>query len=216
MAKKISIDEVIQLEQELQNSQSAKRRSVAKKIGKNKLTQLGDQLYNAYKKECKDKRTWETQTEMILALGRIDYKKALPDIKEIVDKNEPHDMITIAAARSYVRLKRKDLSDVEPIIDLLQFGNLSVLNGAMDILTFDDMSPSEEEIKKIIFIMDSKKEEEIAIRGLGDPRESLISAMRNWKDLSSQNYLNRFIESKNKDLKRCVELALAGKKSQYE
>ena len=217
MAKKqLTTEEITQITSDLQNSKSEKRRSAAKKIGKNQLIQLDHELYNAYIKERGDKRTWETQTEMILALGKVGYKNALPDIKIIVDKNEPHDMITIAATRTYVRLKRKDLSDVEPVIDLLQFGNLSVLNGAMDILTFDNMSPSEENIKKIISIMDSKKEKDIAIRGLGDPRESLISAMRNWKDLSSQNYLNRFVESKNKDLKRCAELALAGKKSQYE
>jgi len=217
MAKKeLTIEEISEIGIGLQNKLSGKRRSAAKKIGKNQLKQLGDDLYTAYIKEHQDKRTWETQTEMIIALGKIGYTKALPDLKTIIDKNEPHDMITIAAARSYVRLKRRDLSDVRPVIELLETGNLSVLNGATDILTFDDMTPSEEDIKTIISILDAKNEKEISIRGLGDPRQGLISAMSKWKDLTSQNYLNRIIESKKKDLREYAELALKGKKSMYE
>ena len=217
MAKKqLTAEEIAQISSDLQDSKSEKRRSAAKKVGKNQLTQLGDELYDAYIKEREDKRTWETQTEMILAFGRIGYKNAILDLKLIIDKNEPRDMITIAAARSYVRLKRKSLSDVEPVIDLLKFGNLSVLNGATDILTYDDMIPSEADIKTIISLMDNKKEEDISIRGLGDPRESLLSAMSKWKNPASESYIKRFIDSSCISLRRCAESALVGKKARYE
>ncbi|NDV66665.1 hypothetical protein [Bacteroides sp. 224] len=217
MAKKqLTPEEISQIATDLQNSQSTKRKSAAKKVGKNQLTALGDSLYEAYIKERGDKRTWETQTEMILALGRIGYTKALPDLELIIDRNEPHDMITIAAARSYVRLKRSDLTDAKPVIDLLKNGKLSVLNGATDILAFDEMKPLEEDIKTIISLLNSKDEKEIAIPGLGDPRESLLTAMSKWKDPGSQAYLKRFAESTNRGLKECAELALSGKKSRYE
>ncbi|MDR2038585.1 MAG: hypothetical protein LBQ60_11745 [Bacteroidales bacterium] len=214
--KQLTAEEISQIAGDLQNKSSGKRRSAAKKIGKNQLVQLGDNLYHAYVKEREDKRTWETQTEMILASGRIGYSKILPDLKSIIDKNEPHNMITIAAARSYVRLKRKTPNDAEPVIELLRSGNLSVLNGATDILTFDDMHPPEEAIKMIISILDGKNEKDISIRGLGDPRESLLSAMSKWKDPTSQSYLERFAASKNKTLKECATAALKGKKSVYE
>jgi hypothetical protein len=35
---------------------------------------LGDELYKKYIEERKDKRTWETQCEMIKALGIINYR----------------------------------------------------------------------------------------------------------------------------------------------
>ncbi|WP_163307648.1 hypothetical protein [Dysgonomonas sp. 521] len=217
MAKKqLTSEEITQIANDLQSKQSAKRRSAAKKIRKNQLIQLGDDLYKAYIKEREDKRTWETQTEMILAFGRIGYSGIEGDLRLIIDKNEPHDMITIAAARSYVRLKRKSLSDAEPVIELLKNGNLSVLNGATDILTFDDMHPSEEQIKAIISLLDSKNEKDISIRGLGDPREGLLSAMSKWKDAVSQSYLERFNKSDNQLLRKCAELALKGKKSVFE
>ena len=217
MAKKqLTIEEIAQIASDLQSSKSDKRRSAAKKIGKNQLIQFGDELYKAYIKEREDKRTWETQTEMILAFGKIGYAKALPDLKLIIDENEPHKMITIAAARSYVRLKRKDLSDVAPVIDLLQFGNFSVFSGAISILTFDDMIPPEADIKTIISIMDTKKGEEIAIRGYGDQREYLLSAMSKWKNSISETYIKRFLESSVKNLREGAALALKGKKSRYE
>jgi len=217
MAKKqLTTEEIAQIASDLQNSKSDKRRSSAKKIGKNQLVQLGDELYKAYIKEREDKRTWETQTEMILALGKIGYTKALPDLKLIIDKNEPHDMITIAAARSYVRLKRKDLSDAKPVIDLLKVGNFSVFGGAIEILTYDDMMLSEADVKTIISIMDSKKEEEISHCGYGDHREYLISAMSKWKNPTSETYIKRFLESSNRYLRESAELALRGKKSRAE
>jgi HEAT repeat protein len=217
MAKKqLTAEEIAQIARDLQNSKSEKRRNAAKKTGKNHLVQLGGELYAAYIKEREDKRTWETQTEMILALGKIDYKKALPDIKAIIDKNEPHDMLTIASARSYVRLARKDLSDAEPVIELLKFGNLSVMVGATEILTYDDMTPAEAEIKTIISIMDSKKEEDISVRGLADPREYLLCAMSKWKNPTSEIYIKRFLESSVRCLREGAALALSGKKSRVE
>ncbi|WP_316771533.1 HEAT repeat domain-containing protein [Pedobacter frigiditerrae] len=217
MAKKeLTNDELLQLTNDLKNSASGKRRSAAKKIGKNEIIQLGDELYNAYLKEREDKRTWETQTEMILALGKIGYQKALPELKHIIDKNEPHDMVTIASARSYVRLKRKDLNDAQPVIELLKTGNFSVISGATSILTFDDMKPSISEIETIISIFDGKKEEEIAIKGYGDIREYLISAMSKWDKKLCAEYLNQFINADNAKLKAIAEDALKGKKSRYE
>lgn len=214
--KQLTTEEIAQIASDLQNSKSDKRRSAAKKIGKNQLVQFGDELYKAYIKEREDKRTWETQTEMILAFGKIGYTKALPDLKLIIEKNEPHDMITIAAASSYVRLKRRSLNDAEAVIDLLKFGNLSVMAGATAILTYDDMIPAEAEVKVIISLMDSKKEEDIAIRGLPDPREYLLSAMSKWKNPTSETYIRRFLESSVRDLREGAELALIGKKSRYE
>lgn len=217
MAKKeLTPDEISLIAKDLNNKLSGKRRSAAKKIGRHKLTQLGEDLYNAYIREREDKRTWETQTEMILALGRIGYPHVLPELRSIIEHNEPHDMITIAAARSYVRLKRKDINDATPVIELLEFGNLSVLNGALDILAFDNMEPCEEEIRTIITLLNGKNERDISISGLGDPREPLISAMSRWKDPASRDYLTRFSASQNRTLRESAEAALAGKRSVYE
>ena len=120
--KQLTSQEIEQIVIELQDSKSHKRRNTVKKIGKNHLEGLGDVLLNAYLKEREDKRTWETQTEMILALGKIGYSPILSWLEKIIDINEAENMITHAAARSHERIKRKDLSDASPVLKLLQSG----------------------------------------------------------------------------------------------
>jgi hypothetical protein len=214
--KQLTQDEIAQAVNDLQDKKSPKRRAAAKKIGKNGLLELGDALLTAYLKEREDKRTWETQTEMILAFGKIRYQPALPYLKVIIDINTPEDMITHAAARSYVRIKRDSLNDAKPVLELLLFGEISVIDGATSALAYDDMTPPEEEIKAIIALLDSHKEEELSISGLMDPRTYLLSCLRKCKNQTSADYINRFINSSDRDLRHCAEIAKVGKKARFE
>ena len=134
----------------LNSKKSADRRRAAKEIGKLKLSEFGDELYTSYLKEKQDKRTWETQTEMIKSLGLLDYKEAISEIETIVNENIPHDMITSVAATSFIQLKRASINDAKPVIDLLNFGSVSVISGALFSLPFDRMIPHENEIELII------------------------------------------------------------------
>jgi hypothetical protein len=81
----------------LHSKKSADRRQAAKKIGKTRDIHFVDALYRQYIKERNDARTWETQCEMIKALGILDNKNAIAEIEQIVYQNIPHDMITFVA-----------------------------------------------------------------------------------------------------------------------
>lgn len=70
--EKITEEEILLIKRKLISSKSAKRRSAAKKIGKYRIISLRDELLEAYIKEREDIRTWETQTKMITALGKVD------------------------------------------------------------------------------------------------------------------------------------------------
>ncbi len=134
----------------LNSTKSADRRKGAKEIGKLAIAELGPELFKAYLKEKQDKRTWETQVEMIKSLGIIQHKKAIPEIEEIVKKNEPHDMITSVASTTFIQLTRESVNDAWKIIELLKFGGISVISGALLSLPTDRMIPNKEEIKEII------------------------------------------------------------------
>lgn len=69
MEKKLLPEEIVQIRMDLTNKASAVRRRAAKNIRKYNLVELGEELYLSYLHERKDKRTWETQMEMINALG---------------------------------------------------------------------------------------------------------------------------------------------------
>ena len=134
----------------LNSKKSGDRRRGAKEIGKQKITALGQELYTAYLREKQDKRTWETQSEMIKSLGLIDFKVAFPEIEKIVQINEPHDMITSVASTAYIQLQRESVNDGRPVLELLEFGSVSVISGALFSLPTDRMIPEKEEIEEII------------------------------------------------------------------
>lgn len=99
----------------LNSTRSQDRRSAARFIGKKGLATLGNDLLLAHEGERTDPRSWETQTEMLKALGSIGHAPALPLAEVVVRFNEPHDMITRSAASCYVRLKRSSLADAPPL-----------------------------------------------------------------------------------------------------
>ncbi len=191
----MTLEEIIE---KLNSKKSADRKRGAKEIGKLKIVQLGDELYQRYLTEKLDKRTWETQCAMIQALGIIDFKKVLYDIESIVRANIPHDMITSVSGTTYVQLKRKSINDASPVLELLEFGSVSVIQGALLALAIDQMKPEENEIRKILtFCKDiNKHKDRIGYEyGLMDCRQYLALACANWDIELTKEFLNHCINS---------------------
>ncbi|MET0637488.1 MAG: hypothetical protein ABWZ25_15760 [Chitinophagaceae bacterium] len=199
--------------EKLSSKKSAERRKAAKDIGKQKITTLSEELFNAYLEEKKDKRTWETQTEMILSLGLIDYKPALSVIEPIVFLNASHDMITYASAQTYVRLKRKSIHDAQPIIELLKFGGLSLVDGALNPLAYDKMMPPREEIIELIQLSRDLHNHKDYERGYSDPRYGLAAACAGWDKKITEDFLNHCLATAGMDnsLIHAAEGSLKGK-----
>ena len=210
-----------EIREKLFSKKSADRRRAAKEIGKNNITELGDDLYNKYLEEINDKRTWETQCEMIKSLGIINYKKSFEVIEKIVKQNIPHDMITGCASTAYVQLKRESLNDGKPVLELLNFGALSVIIGALEALAYDKMIPDDETIEKIIKICWDLHKHKDRIEGSGDGRKYLAIACANWDKKLTEGILNHYIETayyfdgitKNDNLIAVCENSLKGKYS---
>lgn len=187
-----------ELKVKLTSKKSADRRQAAKAIGKNKLIELGDELFAAFLNEQKDKRTWETQTEMIKAIGLIRYKKAITVIELIVKKNIPHDMITMASATTLVQLKIQSKNDISCIIELLNFGSVSVIAGTLRALAIEQLMPPTDEIEKILTMCwnINKHKDRIGHElGLIDSRQYLAIACANWNKDLTENFLNHCIET---------------------
>jgi hypothetical protein len=191
----MTIDEI---KEKLLSKKSADRISATKRISKQKITELADELFTAYAKERQDPRTWEPQSEMIKALGLLDHKPALEYIKEIVRKNAPHDMITINASVAFVQLKRNSIFDAQPVLELLSFGSTSVICGALEVLAIDKMLPPKNEIEQIIKISwnINKHKDRIGHEyGLMDPRVYLAIACAGWDKALCTDFLNHCIET---------------------
>lgn len=201
--------EIISIENDLFSNKSVKRRSAAKKIGKNKIISLKQSLLNAYIKERKDTRTWKTQTEMIKALGKIGCKDAIPYLKEIIDENKDEDTITAYAALSYIRLMRNDINDMTIILDFLRNGNTMIFDGAVMALAYDVVIPTKTDIKEIIEILNKRKS--VYERPFSNPIQQIISAMYQWPYELTLPFLNQYRNIPQ--YMHFVENTLAGKKS---
>ena len=202
-----------EIRSKLHSTKSNDRRCAAKEIGKLKLTDLADELFQAYLKEKMDKRTWETQVEMILSLGLLDFKNALIEIETIIKANHPHDMITYAAAQTYVRLKRKSLNDASPVLELLKFGGLSTVSGCLNPLGYDRMQPDEKQITELIKLsLDLHKHKDYE-PAYGDPRYGIAAACAGWDKKLTKEFLEHCIATagKHTPLIYVAENSLKGK-----
>lgn len=216
-----------ELRERLLSRKSADRRSAARHIGQEQLTMLSAPLFTAYMKERNDKRTWETQVEMIKAIGRLGYKPALSEVEMLVMQNAPYDTLTTFAARTYVQLKRGSLNDGQPILALLPTARLSVLTGLLMALSADRMTPGREDCKNIIrACWDANKHPDRAGQeyGLADPRSYLANACAGWDKQLTAGFLHHCIftafdidlqgnKVENKTLNDICKKALSGKYS---
>ena len=207
---------IADIQLKLQSNKSADRRSAAKTIGKLCIKQLGETLLQSFIKEKKDSRTWETKVEMILSLGLIDYKKAIPEVEIIIEKNLSYDMITYTAAKTYVRLMRTSINDALPVIKLLKSGGLSLVSGALNPLGNDKMMPPCDEINKLISLSWDLHQHKDRIgneNGYLDPRYGLALACAGWDKKLTAPFLNHCLNTAGSDniLKEVAASALRGK-----
>jgi hypothetical protein len=72
------------------------------------------------------------------------------------------------------------LNDGLPVLELLEFGHISVIVGALMALAYDQMVPDNNTIEKIIKLCwDLKNHKDITV-GISDGRKYLAIACANW------------------------------------
>jgi hypothetical protein len=210
----MSQEKIIEL---LLSNKATHRRKAAKEIGEDNHQNFSDLLFQVFIKENESQKSWETIVQMILSLGLVNHKPALNIITKIIEKNKPHDMITYAAAQTYVRLKRESISDISPILDLLEFGGLSIVDGALTPLAYDKMQPTNDDIKILLSLCWNlhKHKDRIGFEyGYTDPRYALAAACAYWNKSLTMPFLNHCIETANTDssLIYVAKAVLQGKK----
>ena len=203
-----------ELRAKLTSKKSPDRRSAAKKIRKLGLTALGSDLLTAYEKERFDKRTWETQVEMLTSLGALRYLPSLPAVEEIVQRDAPRDMITFAAGGAYVRLKRTGVNDASPVIQLLAKGGFSSLSGALISLSEDRMVPSRGEMETILeMTWDLHRHPDRDPNGHMDPLHYVAIACAGWPEEVRSKFFEHCLQTGGSLLGRVIESSSRNKYS---
>ena len=195
-----------ELVEQLESKRSPKRRSAARRLRKLGNVEAGPYLLKALRNELKDVRTWETQYQMIMAIGECGYKESLPFIKEIAARNFEASMIYIAIGDAIVRLSIKNKDDATPVIDLIASGNEMQISGALRAMAMLRMVPSDDQISEIITFASTYAIDE----GM---RFWVIAAAPGWSGSKVERYLEESERSTRDVFRTAVELA---KKKKYK
>ncbi|WP_165750508.1 hypothetical protein [Cellulophaga sp. Z1A5H] len=204
----VSTDKLKEL---LKSTKIADRNKGVKIIQKDKIKELGDDLFILLNKEYEKGKSWQLIVACMNTLGDINYVKSKDFLYEICEKNLAHDMVTASASAAYCRIVKNNKNDVKPVLDLLSFGNFAVVNGALKSLAIDKVIPNDEEKIEIIKKIDCfTPKREV---GYSDVRVGLVVACAGWLSLPEVNaFLSKTLEESDyQPLTKAAEMAIKGK-----
>lgn len=116
-------------------------------------------------------------------------------------------MVTIQAATAYLRMTRKDTSDVNPIISMFGHIGFSVGEGFLACLGTDLMVPPKSDQDKLItYFRDFGNPLPL---GLVDPRFGLVLAAENWNTPEAKEFIKRCSLSSDSKLSIYAKKVLA-------
>jgi hypothetical protein len=189
---------------QLGDKKSPKRRSAAKKLRKLKDADAGPFLLTALETELKDARTWETQYQMIMAIGECGYKPALPFLIELAKQNFEATMVYVAIGDSIVRLSIDNERDATPIFMLVDTGNEMLIDGALRAMAMLKMVPSDSHIEKIINYVSGRE----LNQGI---HFWVVAAAPGWSGEKVEEYLDYCANSPRDEIASAVTLARKNK-----
>lgn len=190
--------------EQLRDKKSQKRRSAAKKLRKLKDIDAGPYLLAALENELNDERTWETQYQMIMAIGECDYKPALPFLNGFLKQDNKATMLYVAIGDAIVRLSTENERDTATIFKLIDIGNEALIEGAFRAMAMLKMIPGDSEIEKIINY--------VAAKDLNQGIHFwIVAAAPGWSGSIVEEYLNYCERSPREEIINAVALARKGK-----
>jgi HEAT repeat protein len=198
--------EILQLVEQLKNKGSAKRRSAAKKLRKLKANKAGPALFEALKHELEDKRTWETQYQMIMALGESEHTDSFEFLTDLAEKKFEATIIYVAIGDAITRLTYSSTGSIHRIIKYLDSKNYDPLfiDGLIRAIAILKIVPNENDIRRFVNYATSP---ETSVNNL----TWIASAAAGWKGIEVENFLNWCQKSENLQTKRAAEAALNNK-----
>jgi HEAT repeat protein len=200
-----SLKELIEL---LKHSRSPKRRSAARRLRKLKNAQAGEALLAALKKEVQDPRTWETQYQMIMALGECGCRDALPYLYELSSWKFDATMIYMALGDAIVRLARESEEDPKPILKIMKSKNEMLIDGAFRAVAMLHLKLDPKAVRKIIDYASNL--------GVNNPRRFwVVAAAAGWNGEHVKDFLESSGESRSDFVRDAAGASLEKRYQKY-
>lgn len=194
----------------LKHPLSAKRRSAAKALRKLQDATAGPALLEALERELRDPRTWETQYQMIMALGACRYRPAASFLEDLAIRPFDATMIYLAVGDAMLRIAEAEGRHWQLTARLLDTANADVLYGACQAIAMLRLMAPREIIEQLIDFAERYSLDE----SQGPNRRFCVAAaMPGWLDESPRvrPFLSVCTGSKNEQLRAAAEAALLGR-----
>lgn len=195
------------LTEQLKNKSSAKRRVAAKNLRKLKDSKAGAALLAALIAEVSDKRTWETQYQMIMALGQSGYSESLGVLIDLSNKKFESSMIYIALGDAITTL---EVAMDHPNLSLERWiwGDLSdLVQGGLRSLAMNRSVPDNRLIEHIITHV-TKSDGHMS-------NFWAVAASPGWPSVLSKPFLEAVIENGEYESEDVLKAAKASLRGQY-
>lgn len=157
----------------------------------------------------RNSRTWETQYQMIMALGECGYTEALTFLGELSKRSFEATMIYVAIGDAMMRLSWISKNEVPPVAMFLTTRNSNFVEGALRAIAMLHAMPREHEIREIVEFVEKTDPEK-----LPDNRLWFWAAVAaaGWNTDNSQSFLRKCISTKIENL---MEAAIAATRGKY-
>jgi HEAT repeat protein len=199
------MDAAPDLLQALQARTSPARRSAAKRLRQLKDPASGPALLDALRREVRDRRTWENQYQMIMALGESVYEPGLPYLRELARRSFEATIIYVALGDAIVRIGRRYENDPTPVLDLMNTSNRMLINGAFRAVATLQLTLDQSTIEAIIDHVDR-------LDLCDDLRFWVIAAAAGWSGPVVERFLIASLMSPRKEMRIA---ALSSQQGQY-
>lgn len=189
----------------LTDKRSPKRRSAAKRLRKLGDPSAGPALLEALQQEVRDPRTWETQYQMIMALGECGYRSALPYLQVLAGQLFEATMVYVALGDAMVRLGRAYADDPQPVLALMRTGNDMLIDGTFRAVAMLQLKLDADAVEHIVHFVANRSPED----GL---RFWVAAAAAGWSGPTVEAFLQACATGPREDVQRA---ALASQQGKY-
>jgi HEAT repeat protein len=194
--KTASIDKLVE---ELSNARSAKRRAAAKSLRKLGDPIAGAAIEEALRREVQDPRTWETQYQMIMALGECRYEPSVPLLLDLSTRKLEH-MVYVAIGDALVRLSADPEKE---LLRVLSTGKPALAEGALRAVAMLRLDLSTEAIESVIAHVAKPENEQL--------RFWVAAAAPGWDGPTVQAFLHDCSRLDRKETREAAQAALKKK-----
>jgi hypothetical protein len=194
--------------EQLGDKRSARRCSAAKRLRTLADPAAGDALLDALRREVQDPRTWETQYQIIMALGACDHRPALLFLRDLALRRFEATMVYVAIGDAIVRLGREHPNDATPVDWCLATANAMLADGALRAVAMLRLKLEDAAIDRILDFT--------AGRDPGDPiRFWPAAAAAGWDSARVKAFLIRCAQGPRQDIAEAAQASLVGQYRTY-